>query len=72
MAKANEAPIVAVNVAVWVMNPGPMALVAIRKIAPMTLLRPMRLFTALSFASSWGVRVDCSGMVFPSSVVGVG
>ena len=33
MPKAKAAPMVAVNVAVWVMNPGPMADVAIRKMA---------------------------------------
>ncbi|GEK67809.1 hypothetical protein PDE01_13290 [Paracoccus denitrificans] len=35
MAKAKAAPSFAVKVAVWVMKPGPMAEVAIRKIAAM-------------------------------------
>jgi hypothetical protein len=35
-ANANAAPSRAVNVVVWVMNPGPMAEVAIRNIAPST------------------------------------
>ncbi len=39
IAKANAAPICAVNVAVWVMNPGPIAEVAMRKIAPTMALR---------------------------------
>ena len=34
MAQANAAPSETVYVAVWVMKPGPMAAVAIRKIAP--------------------------------------
>src|SRR5690606_13228460 len=34
MAKAKAAPSWTVNSVVWVMNPGPMALVAIRKTAP--------------------------------------
>src|SRR5699024_10507199 len=36
IANAKEAPSVWVKVAVWVMNPGPIAEVAIRKIAPST------------------------------------
>ena len=43
MPKANAAPSDTVNVAVWVMNPGPMAEVAIRKIAPSS--EPFRAFT---------------------------
>src|SRR5688572_26469051 len=39
IANANAAPSCAVKVAVWVMKPGPMALVAIRNIAPSTALR---------------------------------
>ena len=34
MAKANAAPICTVNTVVWVMNPGPIALVAMRNMAP--------------------------------------
>lgn len=75
IAKANAAPIVAVKVAVWVMNPGPMALVAIRKMAPITALRPARLFAAESRTSSSAdsgaaVFSDIAGD-FPSSLVGV-
>jgi len=36
MAQANAAPSWTVIAAVWVMNPGPIALVAIRKMAPST------------------------------------
>ena len=36
MAKANAAPSRAVNVVVWVMKPGPIALVAMRNMAPST------------------------------------
>ena len=62
IANANAAPIWAVNVAVWVMKPGPMALVAMRKMAPMTALRPARFFAWAARASSSGVRAgaDCS------------
>jgi hypothetical protein len=48
-ANANAAPSWAVNVVVWVMNPGPIALVAIRNIAPSTAPRlvadPIAAFT---------------------------
>ncbi|GAA1078676.1 hypothetical protein GCM10009605_14730 [Nocardiopsis composta] len=40
MANAKAAPSVAVNSVVWVMKPGPMALVAIRNTAPRRALRP--------------------------------
>ena len=75
IANAKAAPIVAVNVAVWVMNPGPMALVAIRKIAPITALRPARLLaparrTSSSADSGAAVFSDIAGD-FPSSLVGV-
>lgn len=75
IANAKAAPIVAVNVAVCVMKPGPMALVAMRKIAPMTALRPARFLADERRASSSGEReaVVCSDMRgFPSSLVGVG
>ena len=39
MAKANEAPIWTVNSVVWVMKPGPMALVAMRNMAPSMAVR---------------------------------
>ncbi|GAB3021359.1 hypothetical protein GCM10011376_21830 [Nocardioides flavus (ex Wang et al. 2016)] len=39
IAHAKAAPRVMVKLAVWVMNPGPMALVAIRKTAPITAVR---------------------------------
>jgi hypothetical protein len=39
MAKANAAPSCTVNVVVWVMKPGPMAEVAIRNIAPISVDR---------------------------------
>jgi len=38
-ANANAAPRVAAKVVVWVMKPGPMALVAIRNIAPSSIRR---------------------------------
>ncbi|GAB7192380.1 hypothetical protein NUM3379_30890 [Kineococcus sp. NUM-3379] len=40
MAKANAAPSWTVNVVVWVMKPGPMALVAMRNMAPSRAERP--------------------------------
>ncbi|GAA3404009.1 hypothetical protein GCM10011577_25450 [Pseudarthrobacter polychromogenes] len=39
MAKAKAAPIWAVKTVVWVMKPGPMALVAIRNMAPRRAVR---------------------------------
>ncbi|GAB3456355.1 hypothetical protein GCM10027519_12810 [Kineococcus endophyticus] len=64
IAKANAAPSVAVKVAVWVMKPGPMADVAMRKIAPTTGPRPGLLRVVLSdevesvavLALSWAGR----------------
>ena len=40
MANANAAPSWAVKTVVWVMNPGPIALVAIRNMAPRSAPRP--------------------------------
>ena len=43
MAKANAAPSATVKFVVWVMNPGPMAEVAMRNMAPRRALRPAAL-----------------------------
>ena len=43
IANANAAPSSTVKAVVWVMNPGPMAEVAIRKMAPMSVLRVLAL-----------------------------
>jgi hypothetical protein len=66
-AQAKAAPSWAVNVAVWVRNPGPMALVAIRKIAPSTAERAAASFTGRCGAELRGVswvmaldRASCS------------
>ena len=54
MAKANDAPILTVNSVVWVMKPGPMALVAMRNMAPSI---AVRLAEALSFGLVLGVAM---------------
>ena len=59
IAHANAAPSWPVNWAVWVRKPGPIALVAIRKTAPITAERPTASFTGLGFCWGWeGVGVS--------------
>ena len=67
MAKAKAAPSSAVNTVVWVMKPGPMALVAIRNIAPSNAPRAAPAFAMTScFAAPVSVCLVSSVMSRPS------
>ncbi len=71
MANANAAPSWAVKVAVWVMNPGPMAEVAMRKMAPR--MGPLRLLAnafAFCVASGPASEVCCASDIAVPIFVG--
>lgn len=61
MPKAKAAPMVAVKVAVWVMKPGPMAEVAIRKTAAS---RELRRFLTASVADAAKEEESLMGVIF--------
>ncbi|GAA1315301.1 hypothetical protein GCM10020360_18350 [Nonlabens tegetincola] len=65
MPKAKAAPSVAVKVAVWVMKPGPIAEVAIKKIAPssdarLLLAKPTALLATVPLATVAGPGTETS------------
>ena len=61
IAKANAEPSFAVKVAVWVMKPGPMAEVAMRKIA--AIKAPRRVLADMPLGAAWGAVVDVCSML---------
>jgi hypothetical protein len=64
MAKANATPSSTVKAVVWVMNPGPIAEVAIRNIAPIRVERVLEdIFVLIGASAGGGVRSGCSAGV---------
>jgi len=70
MAKAKAAPNFTVKVVVWVMNPGPMADVAMRNIAPSTVARVLSFMDDVTGRTSALPVVEPGGGVPPGSAGG--